>query len=184
MSVYVVLSLPVGANTIAGALPQEAPSEAPATLDCLVVLDGDNWAGRVRQAKLLSERTRPNVVWLLGDRRLLDSLQDAGIDRDRLKLSSGDPTTREQMARVGRLSLSGCPGRRAIIASRLHMPRVAALARRLDPNVVLQPSSLDIEPPRSGPWQFVPAYSALRESQDALYEHAALAYYRWRGWIG
>jgi hypothetical protein len=29
----------------------------------------------------------------------------------------------------------------------------------------------------------VPTYIALRVSRDALYEHAALAYYRSRGWI-
>jgi hypothetical protein len=32
-------------------------------------------------------------------------------------------------------------------------------------------------------WQFLPTYASLLVSRDALYEYAALAYYRWRGWI-
>jgi hypothetical protein len=30
---------------------------------------------------------------------------------------------------------------------------------------------------------YIPTYTALRVSRDALYEHAALAYYGWRRWI-
>jgi hypothetical protein len=30
---------------------------------------------------------------------------------------------------------------------------------------------------------FVPTYYALRVSRDAIYEHVALRYYRWHGWI-
>jgi hypothetical protein len=47
----------------------------------------------------------------------------------------------------------------------------------------LVPASIDIEPPTSGVRRFIPAYIALRVSRDALYEHAALLYYRYNGWI-
>jgi hypothetical protein len=43
-------------------------------------------------------------------------------------------------------------------------------------------SAIDDEPPVSGPGLWAPTYIALRVSRDALYEHAALVYYRWRGW--
>jgi uncharacterized SAM-binding protein YcdF (DUF218 family) len=180
---YVLLSLPWIANTIANRLPPLAAQSARRPLDVLIVLDGDNWLGRVRQAGEAFSVASPRVVWLLGDAGLLDSLQEAGIPRTRIVHASGEPTTRDQMTRVRALMAVEQPGPSAVIASRLQMPRVAALAQALDLHVALIPSPLDREPPTSGAWRFIPTYTALRVSQDALYEHAALAYYRWHGWI-
>jgi hypothetical protein len=64
------------------------------------------------------------------------------------------------------------------------MPRVAALAQTAGLELDLLASPVDQEPPTEGVWRLVPTYLALRVSRDAIYEHAALAYYRWRGWIG
>ena len=44
-------------------------------------------------------------------------------------------------------------------------------------------SPIDTEPATSGWRLVVPTYYALRVSRDAIYEHAALALYTWRGWI-
>ncbi len=44
-------------------------------------------------------------------------------------------------------------------------------------------SPVDVEPASTGALAFVPTYYALRLSRDAIYEHAALRYYRWHGWI-
>jgi hypothetical protein len=71
----------------------------------------------------------------------------------------------------------------AVIASRLQAARVDALIRTARLPVTLLSSPVDEEPPVSGAARFVPSYIALRMSRDAIYEHAALVYYRWRGWI-
>jgi hypothetical protein len=60
---------------------------------------------------------------------------------------------------------------------------VAGLVRRADLPTVLIASPVDTEPATSGWWLFVPSYYALRVSRDAIYEHAALAYYARKGWI-
>jgi uncharacterized SAM-binding protein YcdF (DUF218 family) len=78
---------------------------------------------------------------------------------------------------------AGRLGRTCVIASRLQMPRVAALAHSEGLDVTLIPSPTDTEPPTAGFRVFVPSYTALGVSRDALYEHAALAYYRWRDWV-
>jgi hypothetical protein len=63
------------------------------------------------------------------------------------------------------------------------MPRIAALARSAGVAPLLLPSPIDDEPPAVGVWRFVPTYIGLRTSRDAMYEHAALVYYRNKGWI-
>ena len=70
-----------------------------------------------------------------------------------------------------------------MVASELQMPRVAALVRAQRLTVLLAPSPIDSEPPKAGWTSFVPRYSGLRLTRDALYERAALAYYSRQGWI-
>jgi hypothetical protein len=70
-----------------------------------------------------------------------------------------------------------------VVASRLQAPRVWALARAMGLGILVMPSPVDDEPAASGLRAFVPSYLALRVSRDAIYEHVALAYYRWQGWI-
>jgi len=180
---YVVLSLPFAANAIAARLPAVPEPRLFTGTGVVILIDGDNWFGRVRAAGQLFATGRLNVVWLVGSRRRLDDLRDAGIPRDRIRLAEGDSRTRNQMATVRSLAAGSADQPVVIIASRVQMPRVAALARRLGIGAALLPSALDDEPPASGARVFVPAYAALRLSQDALYEHAALAYYIRRGWI-
>jgi hypothetical protein len=179
---YVGLSLPWTANALANGLPRSTPSDSWRPLDTEIVLAGDNRVGRVRQAEEVFSSAAPSGVWVLGDAQFLDSVVENGIPRARIKPVFGTRTTRDQMMRVRSLVAAGRLGRTAIIASRLQMPRVAALARALNLDVVLIGSPVDAEPPTAGPWDLVPSYDALRVSEDTLYEHAALAYYSWRGW--
>jgi len=75
------------------------------------------------------------------------------------------------------------PVRAGLVASRLQMPRVVELARTFEVNLLFLPSELDHEVSISGGSSLIPSYGALEISRDALYERAALSYYRSRGWI-
>ena len=93
--------------------------------------------------------------------------------------------TREQVAWVERFVAGAGVGasRSAMVVSRLQVPRVAALAARSGVHMPLLASPLDREPATTGSWRLIPSYGALCASRDAIYELAALRYYRWRGWI-
>jgi uncharacterized SAM-binding protein YcdF (DUF218 family) len=152
-------------------------------IDQLVVLDGDNRVGRVKLTREIFDTRPPQRVWVLGDVWIANALRDAGIPNDKLTHEIGAGTTREQIARVTALVHSNPRTSFAVVASRLQMPRIAALFRAGGLSVALLASPVDAEPPTSGARVFVPSYAALRVSRDAFYEVVALAYYRWRGWI-
>jgi hypothetical protein len=95
-----------------------------------------------------------------------------------------DPTTRDTAAQVVRVRQIGGAlpsAATAVIASRVQMPRIAALMEVEGVRVLLVPSPLDREPVSSGFRALMPSCAALLASRDAIYEHAALAWYRWRG---
>lgn len=185
-AIYLALSLPVAARAIAGALPAVATADPAGRgqIDLLVVLDGDNRKGRVVEARRVFGTAAPRQVWALGGDALPGDLTDAGIPSDRLASDPAPSTTREQMARVRALVADHPTASVALVASRIQIPRVAALAAASGLHVVLVPSPLDGPVAVSGPRRWLPSVSALHASRDALYEHAALAYYAWRGWIG
>jgi len=97
-----------------------------------------------------------------------------GVPEDRIVWETRSRTTRQQLTNLRDIIGSD---RTVLIASRLQMPRVAALARTLSLPILLAPSSIDTEPPTSGGWLVVPTATALWVSRDALYERVALAYY-------
>jgi uncharacterized SAM-binding protein YcdF (DUF218 family) len=148
-----------------------------------VVLDGDNRVGRARQAELVWSVSKPDIIYVMGRDLFAHELLEVGLPRAQVRVVSQPSTTREQMAWILRLQSAQSTKRVALIASRVHMPRVMALANAVGLRLTLIASPLDDDPPISGLWLFLPTPSALRVSRDALYEHAALAYYRWRGWI-
>lgn len=185
VALYAVLSLPSVANPMASWL-SSAPAPAPAhsqAIDALIVLDGDNRQGRVHATVWTYRSASPSVVWVLGDDWLVEALIEVGIPRDRIAHDPGPRTTRDQIVRVRQLHRERLTDRLAVIASRLQMPRVAALARASGLEVSLISSPADTEPAQRGVWRFVPSRAALSVSRDAIYEHVALAYYRWRRWI-
>jgi hypothetical protein len=180
--VYLILGLPVVAHAIARALPAVTPqSSRPA--DILIVLDGDNRHGRLRTTLEYLQTRKPKAFWVLGEEWLIEELQRAGYPRKTFGHETETSTTREQMAWVATF-VSARPSQRvAVLASRLQMPRVEALSRAAGIDVELVASPLDVEPATRGWRLFVPAYSALRGSRDALYEILALRYYRAKAWI-
>ena len=182
--VYLVLGLPVVANAIVNALPAVAPvADDPARVRTLIVFDGDNRRGRLEET-LRFLRAHPGVsFWVLGEEWLVEELIRAGYPRRSFGQEKQSRNTRDQMAWVERFLSENPEAQPAIIASVVQMPRVAALARAAMLQVTLVASPLDDEPPRTGWRRFIPAYAALRASRDAIYEHAALAYYRRQGWI-
>ncbi len=181
---YLFMALPAVATAIAGRLSATAtPPAAVGHLDTLAVLDGDNRRGRVRVAQQILSVDAPKEVWVLGGPWIVEALAAAGVPKERLFHDPRTPTTRDQLARVQRLIAERPTGRVGVIVSRLQAPRVARLAAAQLMPLVLIVSPVDDEPPTSGVRAFIPRYIALRVSRDALYEHAALAYYRWRQWI-
>jgi len=185
---YLLLALPIVAHAIAGRLPpfqsNEVARDRP--LDALIVFDGDNRRGRVAESARAFETGAPKEVWVLGSEEewLLEELPLAGVPVGRIRPDTSTLTTRDQIAWVRRFQAAHPDSHIAIVASRLQMPRVAALAAEADIDVTLLPSPVDWEPPVTGARVLVPMYIALRVSRDALYEHAAITYYRRQGWIG
>jgi uncharacterized SAM-binding protein YcdF (DUF218 family) len=183
---YFLTSLPVVATAITSLLPDETTSTnfRPHDLDLLIVIEGDNADGRLREASRIYQTVAPVKVVALGGGDFFNGLVAAGIPRDQITLMQDDRNTRQQIATV--LSLAGAqPKHRvAVVASRLQIPRVAKLARAgggSDVQMVSSPA--DTEPPRAGLRTVLPNLAALAVSRDALYEIAALAYYGFRGWI-
>jgi len=180
---YTILSVPWVANQIADRLMPAQPPVFSGALDTLIVFDGDNRIGRVREARRIYDIARPQAIDIVGEPWLVSALRRSGVPRDRIRQEAGPSTTREQIAWVQRTIEPAAAPRTGLIASRLQMPRVAALTKAAGLALVLLPAAADAEPPSHGIWRYIPTYTALRISRDALYEHAALAYYEWRRWI-
>ena len=180
---YVVGGIPIVAHAIADRLPALAATvDVSPQLHTVIVLGGDNPVGRLRQAqRVLSMLSSPAVI-VAGDEWIVEQLVETGVPRERITTEDGARTTREQIVGLAPVIGSG-PAHAVIVASRLQMPRVAALLRAQQLEAVLASASVDIEPPRSGWRALLPRYAGLRITRDALYEHVALMYYSRQGWI-
>jgi uncharacterized SAM-binding protein YcdF (DUF218 family) len=173
---YLVLSLPVVANRIADGLPSYQPIADVASLkevDTLIVLDGDNRRGRVREAKRVFDAVQPRRVIVSGSSWLRDATVEAGIPTAIVGHETHSKNTLEQLGAL----LQGSTGRVVLIASRLQMPRIRFFAAAMGVHAAFVPSAIDTEPPTSGVRLLIPTYVALRVSRDAMYELAALRYY-------
>src|SRR5262245_34154624 len=183
---YVVCSLPFVAQSVAAALPRvERLDRLPqdCSLDTLIVLGGDNFHGRIREALRVTSLCAPTHVLVSDQLWFAKRLIREGIPEMRIKADTMSRTTREQLQMVETYA-RGKPERSvAVIASIVQMPRVEALTRRFGLEVILVESPLDNEL-ASGPVRRIfPSLSALHVTYDAVYEHLALAYYRRQGWI-
>jgi hypothetical protein len=181
---YFFLSLPVVASALAAYAP--APwSTTHATrpgAERLIVIDGDNRWGRAREAAAWYRASvPPPEVIVSGSAFMVRPLIEAGIPAGRFRLDAGAHTTRAQVAWMRHLP----PGpRTVVIASRLQVPRLAALMARAGiGGMTLIAARVDREPRTRGARDWLPSWSALMVSRDACYERLALLYYRWRGWI-
>jgi len=178
---YLVLALPAVANAIERSLPSTAQA-VPVTIDRLVIFDGDNRRGRARVGIALIKERQPTEIWVIGMGWLVEALSDAGIPRTFIHHWVA-PTTSDQVKDLQDI-LSSSPGQKTVvIVSRLQAARTAALLRAANLDVTLIASPADQEPPAAGIHHYLPTYLALRISRDAIYEHAALWYYRKKGWI-
>ena len=149
---YVILSLPVVANTLVNGL---APPPMPADVTLravrtLFVLDGDNRLGRIEAARRVVETAEPEMVWLLGGRYMVPDVVMAGTPRNRVRVDFSATDTFAQVARVKALIVSTHAPAPAVIASRIQMRRVEAFARATGLQVVLVASPLDGDLPQSG----------------------------------
>jgi uncharacterized SAM-binding protein YcdF (DUF218 family) len=182
---YLVLGLPVTSNAIVGRLPQLPPlaNDDEQTADTLFVLGGDNARGRVAQTLRIYQAEAPEAIFLSARQWELEELLAAGVPRARIHLDETARNTRDQIDQLRAFRRDAPDSRIVVVASRLQMPRVSALVRRAGLDVTLAPSPIDDEPPVSGVRKYVPSYIALRTSRDALYEHAALAFHKYQGWI-
>jgi uncharacterized SAM-binding protein YcdF (DUF218 family) len=181
---YVVLSIPLVANGIASLLPPiENQDVRPGSIDTLIVLDGDNLQGRVDQAARIYKKAAPLNVRVMGDWWTAKSIVESGVPPDKVRRVPNSGTTREQIAILKELLVRQQLGRTAVLASRFQAPRIEGLVRKRDLEVRVLEAPADDEPVDRGVRRVVPALGALWVSRDALYEHFALAYYRWRRWI-
>jgi len=181
---YIVLACPYVARAITATLPPLADpgGRALTAIDTLVVFDGDNRRGRLRETMTAYRTLGPATVLVSAQEDwLVEHLIGAGIPADRIHEDRQSATTREQMEMIAALASKHAV---AIVASRLQMPRVAALARQRHMTPMLLAAPVDTEPPTGGLRALIPSYAALRVSRDAFYERVALSYYSSRGWIG
>ena len=176
---YIVMALPVVSAAIESRLPGFVPIDSqpsPGSLDTLIVLDGDNRRGRLQESLRIWKSSLPRELILSGGMWLFEGFIQAGIPSNQLRQDASTINTREQMEWVARVAAQRPERSIAVVASRLQMPRVAALARARGLSVRLIPSPVDSEPATEGWRTWLPSYAALRVSRDALYELAALEY--------
>jgi uncharacterized SAM-binding protein YcdF (DUF218 family) len=187
-TMYIVMATPVVAAHVGAALPRVSASNQPdgSPLDLLITLGGDNVDGRITETARVYSAAAPRAVLVLGPDWFVERLRRAGIPRASI-CQIGDPAnTRSQMQAVSDTVARNPTGRIGVVASRLQMPRVAALAAAegiLGSHFVLIAAPVDREPTTTGLGRYLPSYAALCVTRDALYEVAALAYYRWRGYV-
>ena len=153
---YLVMSLPLFAHAIAGALPPlhagsvlKGNDVPPPQLDTLIVVDGENPMTRIDEAVRAFKTFSPRRIVVIGDQWIMETIAWEGVPRRLIVRDSNPPTTRSQVARVTELVYEGNLGRTALIASRLQMPRILALLQREHLEMLLLPSPLEREPPSS-----------------------------------
>ena len=178
-SSYLVMGLPILAHHVAARLVAPNAGHQPITtpLDTLAILDGDNPVGRVREGQRLWMAARPATVIVSNEKWFVDRLLASGIPRQRMILDRTSTTTREQIDYLRGYAAQHPEAHLAVVASRLQMPPILALARRAGLKATFYSSQVDREPATDGLLVFVPTYAGLRVTRDALYERAAITYY-------
>jgi uncharacterized SAM-binding protein YcdF (DUF218 family) len=114
---------------------------------------------------------------------LRDWLTRAGVPPERITLESDSRNTREQAQFVGLLLKANHWERFVLVTPAVQGPRAAAVFRRegVDPIIASAPFAADSDRQSSERW--MPNLGALRESERAIYDYLAWAYYWTRGWL-
>jgi len=181
-TLYLAMALPVVASWTSDALWPYRPCAPVPRGNVLILISGDNPAGRLMATLAAFRQWSFSPVVVVGGAWWADQLVEAGIPRARILNYTGARTTREQMDWVAKY-MSVHRESAVLVASRVQMPRIASLAAAAGLQLALDPSPADVEPARSGTSRWVPTLGAMKLTRDAVYEHAALAYYASRGWI-
>ncbi|HVG56150.1 MAG TPA: ElyC/SanA/YdcF family protein [Vicinamibacterales bacterium] len=183
---YLIFSIPAVAHALAGsaAAVHAEPAATYGRQDEIFVLDGDNYRSRAALTARLAPAMQPRTIWVAGGGELRDALVASGIRSGQWRWAdTAARTTYDQMLWIQGSMAGRHVQRAAIVASRLHTPRVTAIAKQLRMNVVVVPSPVDAEPTNSGAKRWLPSLAGLRLSRDGLYERIAVAYYRRNGWM-
>jgi uncharacterized SAM-binding protein YcdF (DUF218 family) len=179
---YVVLSLPWTADRLSGELTRfdrlRDPGQAQGA--DLLVLGGDREDERILEALRLDRLLHPRRIFVSGNMGLRELLVEAGVRPDRIILETNGKTTREQAIDVADMLQAFGTKRVVLVASVVHMPRALAAFRAVGVDAI---PSVSASWPIDGLARFWPAANARRLSRDAIYELAALRYYRRRGWL-
>jgi len=186
---YIIMALPTVAARLAAALPPvplPPDRQDQSRFDLLISLAGDNVDGRVAETARAYSVAAPHALWVLGPDWFVTRLVEAGVPAESIRQNAGPSNTRSQMQAVSGIAARNPAATIGVIASKLQMPRVASLAAAEGiprSRLVLLASPFDGDPAAGGLRAYLPSYAALCVTRDALYEHAALAYYRWSGYI-
>jgi hypothetical protein len=155
---YVVLALPPVGLGLVNALPAspEPSVEAIRGIRALVIFDGDNRVGRQRRTHQVLRLASPPEVWVLGAEYLVADVRVALTGTSRLHHDATTWNTSAQVERVQHVAAQWPSMTTAVIASRIQMPRIAAMFHAAGPAVLLVPSGLDREIVVSGLKSLVP----------------------------
>ena len=185
-AVYVFLSLPIVGDLIADdTRPFDATRAAElGPIEDIFVFDGDSYESRAALTADLDRSMKIRNVWILGYITLRDALAAAGVTDGHLRWGyTEDSTTYGQVVRMRKVMEHYKIARAVAVTSRIQATRIRLLIERSGLDAVVVASRMNFEPGASGSWRFVPSLGGLALSRDALYERAAVLYYRWKGRI-
>jgi len=182
-AVYVCLSLPVVGDLIADdTRPFDVTRAAElGPIEDIFVFDGDSYESRAALTAELDRSMKIRNVWILGYITLRDALAAAGVTDGHLRWGyTDDATTYGQVVRMRKVMEHYKIARAVAVTSRLQATRIRRLIEQSGLDVVVVASPMNHESGTTGAWKFVPSRAGLALSRDALYERAALLYYRWK----
>lgn len=177
---YLVMATPLVAEWTVRRLPPVEPARDAdiRNIQTLFIFDGDNRWGRLRAVQRIYDVAQPRNLVLLGRLSVYKDLLLMPIPRDRLHHDSSSWNTSTQVEQTKALWRPGSSGRTAVLASCLQAPRVKLLLHDAGLDLPVVAAPLDTELPTHGIGRIVPSLAALGTTRDALYEVAALMYYR------
>jgi len=180
---YFVLALPATAERLSSGLmtfdPLQHASDAGGA-STVVMIGGDSAHARVVETLRLFHLLRPRWIVSSSPPDMREALVAGGVPSERIIAEVTARTTREQAIAVAKLVRARELGPVVLVASAIHMPRALGAFRAAGLSVIPSPSATR---QIAGLPRYWPAYDGLRLSREAIYEHVALAYYRWKGWL-
>ncbi|HXT70233.1 MAG TPA: hypothetical protein VN700_10790 [Vicinamibacterales bacterium] len=184
VATYTVLSLPFVAASIVPWSPTPSLDDVARMqpFDEIFALDGDSNLARAELTIALDRAIKARTIWIVGPGDLRGDLYSRGLPQDRSRMAYGS-TTYDQVSEIRKLIKYYKVRRAILVVSRVQARRVVALAARQGLDVIVVASPANREPATSGAGRFLPSTAALKLSRDAIYEQAALVYYRFKGWI-